>query len=1089
MKKKSNNYLKRLMLYFAIVLGMAMPSAILAQETINAKGTVLDTDGLPIIGVTVVVQGTTTGTITGIDGNFSITVPKGSTLEFSFIGFERQSIQIDNASHLNIVLKSDVVALEDVVVVGFGTQRKESVVGAIGQITSESLESIPVTNISHAIAGQTAGITVFQSTGELGNESSTIRIRGVGTYVGGSQQPLFVIDGLIRDEAAFNALDVYDVSGINILKDASATAVYGVRGANGVIIVTTHRGRGELLAPKVTATANFGVGSPTTLPKMVDSYHWAVLMNEAIVNDGIILENHRMYFTPDELWKFRNNRDYTPDEVAAMNHLTEDQKQQLLNSPAIYYGNTDYMKEMFNKQLAPHQKYNVNLRGGSKDISYYSSVGYSNQGTYINDHGFDINTTNVKYEKFNARTNLDIHSIRNTTIRTSMSAFVHNGDQLGGIDEADNARYKGLLHTLYTMAPWFGPGVYDNKIVTTFENPPPDMLRRQPSWALSPIAWNLMKHTTQTTTTNIDLSIRGEHRFDYLLKGLKVNGTLSFDQNVWEVTDRNDRLPAYNISRNPENPNEILWTGGEHYTQIITERERGKGWGKNRRFYVDAGISYANTFGQHNVTAMSLLTAERFAAQNLLYNIPRGIYGLVGRATYDYATKYLFEFNIGYNGSENFAEDRRFGAFPSIAAGWVASNEDFFPETSILTWLKLRGSYGQVGNSNIGGNRFLYMPGQWGGTNELGRGYYFGDADGKSGANPVIQGIFENSVGNPFVTWETKTAYNIGLETRFFNDKLSITPEYFNEKRDDILSRIQTTPVLIGLDNSSLPFYNVGKVSNKGYEIEASWSERIKRDISYNLSGHFSYSKNTIDYMAETMQEYDWMNTTGFSVGQFKGFKSDGLYNTEEELVNRPKHSFLNDRVQLGDIRYVDINGDGIIDDRDRVPIGYSNLPQLNYGFSTRLNYKGWGFYMQFTGSARGTFDMTANLRNPFRDYNPTSPLQYMTERWTQERYDNGEKISFPRLSTEPTNTPNEQNSDYWIRSTDFLKLKNLELSYNFERGVRLYVNANNVHTWIFGDLPDYVDPEQANSRNGMVNQGWIYPLARVYNIGLSVKL
>lgn len=1087
MKKRSETYLKKLMLYFAIVLGMAMPSTILAQETITTKGTVLDNEGLPLPGVNVFIKGTTRGTVTDVDGNFSITVQKGSILEISFIGFERQSIQIDNADDLKIVLKSDVLALEDVVVVGYGTQKKESVVGAIGQISSENLASIPVTNISHALVGQTAGISSFQSTGELGNESSTIRIRGIGTYVGGSQEPLYVIDGMIRDASAFNALDVYDVSGINILKDASATAVYGVRGANGVIIVTTHRGRGELLAPQITATANFGVGSPTTLPKLVDSYHWAVLMNEAIVNDGIVLENDPMHFTPDELWKFQNNRDYTPDEVAAMVHLTEDQKQQLLNSPAIYYGNTDYIKETFNKQLAPHQKYNVNVRGGTKDISYYSSVGYSNQGTFLNDHGFDANTTNVKYEKFNVRTNLDINSISNTTIRTYMSAHVHNGDQLGGIDDADNARYKLLLHTLYTMAPWFGPGVYDNKIVNTFENPPPDMLRRQPSWGLSPIAWDLTRHTTQTTSTNIDLSVKGEHRFDYLLKGLKVNGTLSFDQNAWEVTDRNDRLPTYVISRDSENPNEIILTGGEAYTQIITER--GQGWGKNRRFYVDGGISYANTFGLHNVTAMSLLTAERFTAPNLLYNIPRGIYGLVGRATYDYATKYLFEFNIGYNGSENFAEDRRFGAFPSFAAGWVVSNEDFFPETSILTWLKLRGSYGQVGNSNIGGGRFLYLPGQWGGTNWLGTHYNFGDADGISGANPSTKGVFENSVGNPYVTWETKTTYNIGLETHFFNDKLSITPEYFNDKRDDILSRIQTTPVLIGLEPSVLPFYNVGKVTNKGYEIEASWNDRISQDFRYTLFGHFSYVRNKIDFMAETMQEYDWMNTTGFSVGQFKGFKSDGLYNTEEELVNRPKHSFLNDKVQLGDIRYVDINGDGIIDNRDRVPIGYSNLPQLNFGFSSRINYKGWGFFLQFTGSARGTFDMTQNLRNPFRDYNPTSPLQYMTGRWTQERYDNGEKITFPRLSTEPTTSPNEEGSDYWIRSTDFMKLKNVELSYNFGSRVRIYVNANNVYTWIFGDLPDYVDPEQANSRSGMVNQGWIYPLARVYNIGLSVKL
>ena len=1098
MKKKGNYYLKRLMLYFTIVFGIAISSTVMAQETISAKGIVLDTDGSPIPGVTVVVKGTTKGTVTGVDGDFGITVQKGNTLEFSFIGFEKQSMQIKNASNLKIVLKTDVVALDDVVVVGYGTQKKESVVGAIGQISSENLASIPVTNISNALVGQTAGITSFQSTGELGNESSTIRIRGVGTYVGGSQEPLYVIDGMIRDASAFNALDVYDISGINILKDASATAVYGVRGANGVIIVTTRRGNGEKMLPEVTATANFGVGRPTDLPDLVDSYTWATLMNEGIVNDGGVLENNPNYSTPDELWKFKNNRDYTPAEVAAMDNLTEEQKQQLLNSPALYYGSTDYFKEIFDKQIATQQKYNVNVRGGTKDVSYYTSVGYSSQGDMLNDFGIDATSTNVKLQKYNVRTNLDINSIKNTTISTNMSAYIHKGDQLGGVDDAMYARYKLIIYPIYTMSPWYGKGMYDGKVVQGFENIPSDLLRKTGGWAVSPIAWALNKNSSEITKTNIDVSVKGEHRFDYLLKGLKVNGTLSFDQNFMETTDRNDNIPVYQIARDPENPNNIIWTGGGNNPELIDEKDKGNGWAKSRRFYVDGGISYANSFGKHNVSGMALLTAERFTSQGLLYNIPRGIYGLVGRATYDYDNRYLFEFNIGYNGSENFAEGKRFGTFPSLSAGWVASNENFFPKTSTITWFKIRGSYGQVGNSNIGGSRFLYLPGQWSGTNQMGRAYYFGNADGISGANSPTNGIFESSVGNPNVTWETKTSYNIGLDARFFNDKLSITTDYFIDKRDDILSRIQTTPVLIGLNDSSLPLFNVGKVTNKGYEFQASWKDKIGKKFSYNLSGHFSYAKNTIDYMAETPKKYPWMMSTGYSVGQIKGFKSDGLFNTEEELANRPVYSFNNNRVQLGEIRYVDIDGDGIINDNDRVPIGFSNVPRWNYGFDTRLNYKGWGVYLQFVGSAQGTFVMNNSMRTGFgTDYNPATPFEYTTERWSQERYDNGEKISHPRFSANPLTSSTAENSDYWNRSTDFLKLKNVELSYDFGKvklgkielkGLRMYVNANNVYTWRFGDLMDEIDPEQANSGSGEVNQGWIYPLSQVYNFGLSVK-
>jgi len=1099
MKRKSNNYLRRLFLCIAIAMGIVLPTSMLAQETISVKGVVIDTEGLPIIGATIAVRGAAKGTVTDVDGNFTIAVKSGSTLEFTYIGYEKQSIEIKNARNLKIVLKQDVLTLEDVVVIGYGAQKKESVVGAIGQIRSENLQSIPVTNISHALAGQTAGITSFQSTGELGNESSTIRIRGVGTYVGGSQAPLYVIDGMIRDESAFNALDVYDVSGINILKDASATAVYGVRGANGVIVVTTRRGAGELIPPQVTFTANFGVGRPTSLPEVVDSYTWATLMNEAIVNDGSVLENHKWRSTPDELWKFKNNRDYTPAEVAAMNNLTEAQKLQLLNSPAIYYGSTDFFKEVFGGQVATQQRYNVNVSGGTKEVSYFSSVGYSTQGDMLNDFGIKSNSTNVKYERFNVRNNLDINTIKNTTINTTMSAYIHRGDQLGGVDDGMFARYKLLLFPMYTMAPWFGKGVYDGKVVGGFENIPTDLLRKMDGWATSPIANVLNKGTSQRTHSNIDISVKGEHRFDYLLKGLKARGSLSFDHNFMETTDMNDRIPVYQIARDPNDPTNIIWTGGVDQPQQIIEKEKSY-WSKRYRFYVDGGISYANTFGKHNVSGMALLTAERFTTHGLLYNIPRGIYGLVGRATYDYSGKYLFEFNVGYNGSENFAEDKRFGTFPSLSAGWVVSDEEFFSKNPTISWLKIRGSYGQVGNSNIGGSRFLYLPGQWAGasgTNQMGRGYYFGDADGISGANPVTAGIFESSVGNPNVTWETKTSFNIGLDARFFSDRLSITTDYFIDKRDNILSRIQTTPVLLGLDDNALPLFNVGKVSNKGYEFEASWKDRIGKDFRYNFSGHFSYAKNTIDYMAETTTQYPWMMATGFGVGQLKGFKSDGLFNTEEELANRPVYSFSNNNVQLGDIRYVDIDGDGIIDDNDRVPIGYSNIPRWNYAFDTRLNYKGWGVYMQFVGSAQGTFVMSGAMRNIFTDYNPSTPFQYMTERWSQERYDNGEKISFPRVSANSIATPNAQNSDYWIRSTDFLKLKNVEISYDFGKitlrqmklkGVRMYINANNVFTWRFGDLRKDVDPEQANSGSGEVNQGWIYPLSQIYNLGLSIK-
>ena len=1067
-----------------------------SQNSQNEKlvsGKVTDADGQPIPGVTVVLKGTSIGTVTDLDGTFSIDIPdENSELVFSFIGLETKSVVVGNRSYFEIELRPSAFEIDDVVVVAYGKQKKESVVGSISQVSGRDLVSTPVINISNAIVGKVSGLTAIQNTGEVGNEHSTIRIRGVGTFAG-TQDPLIVIDGIIRDMDTFNSLDSYDISGINVLKDASATAVYGVRGANGVIIVTTKRGKEGVSAPKVNLNTNFGLVSSTEFPQLVNSYEYAMLKNEGYRNDG--RSNDPLIFSEDELWKFQNNRDFTPDEVAAMDFLTDEQKNVLNNTPALFYTDTDYLKEIFGGQLSPQQRYNVNLQGGTQQLSYYSSVGFADQRSITNDFGVEGAPTNVGSRKLNFRTNFDIRSIKNVEIGISVSGYTRNGSLATNGDNYNDFgnRYRQLFMNAISQPPFSGYGIIDGKIINEYTG-----------WKLiddavmgwkSPIAILLSNKIAEISQSSLNTSFQVRHTADYLLKGLSFRGSVSYDQHFMKYAEKDYQLRNYSVGLNPENPEERLFYS--YGDQPVIFNEINGRWGKRRKFYVEGGSDYSREFGKHTVTAMSLLTAEKFTTPGLAYNVPKGIYGVVGRVTYGYGNRYLAEFNIGYNGSENFAPGKQFGVFPSFSGGWIASNESFFPENSILTWLKLRGSYGQTGNSEIGGSRFLFLPGTWGsrsGTGPLLTVYSFGNSDGSS-SNVVTPGKYEQTVGNPDVTWEKKTSLDFAVETRFFKDKLSVTADFFKEDRDNILTRLGTVPGTIGLSGNVLPPVNVGKMSNKGYELVVDWTKQ-NRDLYYKIGGQVSYAVNKIDYMAEPPYPFEWMNATGFAFRQHKGYYEEGFYNTEEEVANHPYNAVYANKVQKGDLRLVDINGDGEINQYDIVPVGYSNIPRFSYGGNFRVGYKGFEVYALLSGAAQGSFQLEGYSSSPFLETRGSTPFKYMLDRWTQERSDTGEQINFPRMSVVFQETANALPNSFWYRSTDYLKLKNVEISYTFKnirfgadakiRAIQVLFNANNIYTWKFGNLPEGFDPELVQT--GVSSQGVIYPLTRVYNFGVNFQ-
>lgn len=1059
-----------------------------AQERISVTVRVYDSDRQPLPGTAVVQVGTSYGDITDADGVAVLSVPSDCELEISSLGWKTCSLSVAGRELINVLLEPETMTLDDVVVIGFGVQKKETVTGAISQVTGDNIIKSPVSNISNALVGRISGLSSVQQSGEAGFDQTTIRIRGVGTY-NGDQNPLVVIDGVVRDMDSFNMLNPEDVQGINVLKDASATAVYGVRGANGVLIVTTRRGSEG--RPKVSLSANVGFTTPTTLVSFVDSYNYALLRNEALTNDG--KAGSSKYFTEDELWKLSHSRDYTPEEVAAMTFLSQEQKQALLDSPAYFYGSNDYMSRIFGSGLAPQQKYNLSISGGTKDVGYFVSVGYMNQKSLTNDFGYKDSAANSGSNRLNFRSNFDFKMIKYTEIKLSLSGQMRESSSFTSAEGSTSlgSKYKDLLLNIYEAPPFSSDGIIDGKLIDGYANDGM-MSSDKKAWGKSPIAYMLEKSKSKISQSSLNTSLNVVHKMDYLLPGLALRAAVSYDHYFSRTILVSSDIPTYRFIRNPENPAELLFFGGDAKAKSYTEVPGSK----NRKFYIEYGISYDGTFGEHNVSAMALVNGERYTANGLTYNIPQGYYGIVGRATYSYGARYFVEFNMGYNGSENFAPGLRFGFFPAVSAGYALTNEPFWPKNDILTWFKIRASYGQTGNSAIGGNRFLYLPGTWG-SHSYGNpmeGYSFGSSNGST-LNPEFKGKYEMSTGNPNVTWEKKNSYNLGIDTKFFKDQLSVSADIFKEYRNSILTKLETVSALVGMDASVLPPVNVGEMSNKGFEVELSYDTVFGRDFIFHIGGNFSYAVNKIEYMAEPAYMYEWMNTTGFAYGQYKALWNEGFYNTPEEVANHPWNDIDANKVQGGDLRIVDINGDGLIDSKDYVPYGFSNVPRTTFSADLSLSWKGLSISLLFTGSAQGSFAMSDYLIVPFSQ-DQSTPLSYMQGRWTPQRYAAGETITYPRMSVNTATSQNNASNSFWIRSTDHIKLKNIEVSYNFAAlkalkrsrisGLRVFFNANNLATWGASGLIDGIDPELTNDSNS--TRGLIYPLTRAYNFGVNIE-
>ena len=758
-----------------------------------------------------------------------------------------------------------------------------------------------------------------------------------------------------------NGLNANDILGISVLKDASSTAVYGIRAANGVIIITTRRG--QVGAPKVSFSGNFGLTNATNVQRGLSSHEYALFRNEAIQNEvagygSTPLLNY--LFTEEDLWKFQNNRDFTPSEVAAMTGLTEAQKQQLLNSEALYYGTSDAYAELYSR-VAPQWSANVSVSGGAERVKYYVSLNYFDQQSIMQNANYFGVQTGSRYQRYNVRANVDVDLFRHTTLTLNTSGQF--GSTKGPGTGSLYSRYSGIMQIIYEGNPFTNRSmILDDKLIVNFDYPQnsvQDGLHKRTDNEMTG-GWLpalLSRSVGTTTNTRVDVSLKLRHDFSYLLKGLDLQASLRYQENYSKVSVQSYAIPSYTVRRNLTNPNELDFFGGT----VGADGYSSGSWGGMRDFYADIVLNYQGNFGKHNVGGLLLGRATKYTMPGDSFNTPSGLIGTSARITYDYDTRYMLELNFAYNGTENFAKGNRFGFFPAASVGYVLTNEPFFPQNDFVTFVKLRASYGLVGNDQIGGKRYLYLPGTYSinmgpgsltstsSSGSLQSNYYqFGTSTGTY--NTIYYGSAEGALGNPDVTWEKSEKTSAGVELKFFKDRLYFTGDYFSENRRDILTTLGVIPVTFGVPTWSTAAVNVGRVTNHGYELVLGWKDKAGA-LGYYVEGNVTYAKNTIEYMAEAPNPYDWMNQTSHSIGQYYGYKTDGFYDTLEELNNRPYFSQSANAVTLGDIKYVDLDGDGIIDSKDMAPIGYPNRPLMNFGGKIGFSYKGFDLKMVLSGT------------------------------------------------------------------------------------------------------------------------------------------
>lgn len=1004
-------------------------------QTKQVSGVVTDGTGETVIGASVLEKGTTNGTITDLDGKFILTVNDNAVLQISYVGYTTQEVPVKGKTSFNITLKEDSEMLEEVVVVGYGAQKKESVVGAISQVSNKELLQSPAANVSQAISGKIAGVITSQTSGAPGSDDTQIYIRGRATFAGDAQ-PLVLVDGVERE---FSQIAPDDIETISVLKDASATAVYGVRGANGVMLITTKRGKEQ--KPEVSLTANWQIQSPTRTDTYLDSYQSVMLLEEALANDGLPSQ-----YSASDIEMFRRS-------VAG----------ELTGVDAMLYPNVDWYDEVLNS-TAPAQRYNVSVRGGTKRMRYYASAELYDQQGLVKDLSNDAygNSSSPSFRRYAFRANMDFFLIKDLTVSVN---FGTRFEERGGPNSNESSGYSEIFYEMNHTPGWLFP------VSAQVQNgEKTETIYGGTSQYQNNIVGRLAEAGFYRATNTInETNFIADYKMDWLTPGLSAKGMLSFDYDSYNRKLYSKSFATYQLT-DTSNPSELKsWNRFNSDGELAGSQSHAAYY----KLYMEAQVNYARTFGKHDVTGMVLYNQNDHRIND---ELARRYQGLVGRATYAYDDRYLAEVNFGYNGSENFMKGRRFGFFPAFSVGWRVSNESFMEKYSNwLNNLKIRASYGQVGNDIYSVNgvvqRFLYEE-AW---NQIGNDYTFGTS-GQTG-------IYEAQYPNYRVTWERAHKYNLGIEFGLFNGLLNGNVDVFYEKRNDILTTYQTRPEWVGVNMAA---GNLGKTTNKGYEIELKHHNTIGKDFDYTVGFTFSHAKNEITSKDEPALMTEYRKEEGHPIGQYYGLVCDGFV-TQADIDGGqlPTSTFGN--VQVGDLKYRDMNNDGFIDERDETFIGYSDVPENMFALTLGANYKGWGFSIMFQGVNKVSRYYDAEAMYAF--VNGGKVKEHHLQRWdpAQSEEYNLANAKYPLLHYDSYGDHNQRQNSFFLKNGAFVRLKNIELSYTLPKewikvvgmsNCRLYVNANNLVTW--DHLDGLTDPESNGSNR--------YPIMKTVNFGVNIN-
>lgn len=985
---------------------------------IKITGTVTDENGQPFAFLNVFdPSNPRLGVVTDDYGKYSIEIPSETkSLSFSFMGYKPGIVNIGKGTVINYQMETDSEKLEEVVIVGFGQQSKASVSAAVSSINSDEIIKSSVANVTNAIAGRVAGITTMQGSGQPGMDDATIIVRGQGSWNG--VEPLYVIDGVERTKQIFATMDASEIESFTVLKDAAATAVYGSKGANGVVLITSKRGQEGKV--DINLNASTTLQQFTRYPNYLNSYESLQLYNEALANDG----NDPLY-SKEDLEHYR------------------------LQDDPYRYPDTDWYKLLM-KKVAPTYNVSANIRGGSKTVRYFVSGSFMNQDGQLKAVENRVYNPKFSYKRYRISANIDALVTKDFTIAIEFGGSMS--------DRRDPSAQSTLFKNMNRLASWYMPAINPNgSYAGTAE-----YKDFNPLWMLNTMG------SDQRNIYNINTAVKLSYDFNKWVKGLSVDARIAFDsvfgtgkfwtetQSTFQLVSRPGRAERYISYLKP-----TFFAGSTAVNIDETVKP-------TRTLDGQANIKYSRKFGEHSLRIQGI---ANFTETRIREYIPYNSANFIGRINYTYKNRYNLEGNASYRGSENFAPGNRFGLFPSVSASWNVTQEKFMKRIAFINNLKLRASYGLTGN-DYAGTRFLFKEGKW--TTSNTGGPVFGT---QSGAAAGVSK--EPAIANPAATWEKASQVNIGGDITFWKDRITLAYDRFWEKRNDILQTPQSVPAILGI---GLPDLNIGKAERDGWELELTYSQDINKNFNFYIKGNVSYIKNKVVFRDEPESKDWWSKQEGKPIGQNFGYVVEGFFKNQEEIDNAPKQQVGSTPVP-GDLRYMDYNGDGVIDSYDQVPIGYTRYPRYSFGLSFGFRIKNFEASALLQGTAQSSIFLSDFLMYEF--YNRGKVQDIHLGRWTPQTH---ETATYPALHIGAVSQNHSMNS-FFLKDNPYLRLKNVEVSYSLGtttakriglKGLRVYVSGVNLVTW---DKLKVADPEiPTGSANG------VYPQSRTFSLGLNLN-